>query len=78
MNKAGLSSMKQTNQPVQFSGSTSVERLWRTVKQEEVYIRDYVDGLDAHRSLEKYFGFYNEERLHSSLGYISPGAIYRK
>ncbi len=55
-----------------------VERLWRTVKQEEVYIRDYVDGLDAHRSLEKYFGFYNEERLHSSLGYISPGAIYRK
>jgi len=55
-----------------------IERLWRTVKQEEVYIRDYVDGLDAHRSLEKYFGFYNEERLHSSLDYISPGAIYRK
>ena len=34
-----------------------IERLWRTVKQEEVYIRDYVDGLDAHRSLEKYFVF---------------------
>ena len=55
-----------------------IERLWRTVKQEEVYIRDYIDGLDAHRSLEKYFGFYNEERPHSSLGYISPGVIYRK
>jgi putative transposase len=55
-----------------------VERLWRTVKQEEVYIRDYVDGLDAHRSLEKYFGFYNEDRLHSSLGYITPGGIYRQ
>ena len=55
-----------------------IERLWRTVKQEEVYIRDYVDGLDAHRSLEKYFCFYNEERLHSSLGYISPGMLYRK
>jgi len=54
-----------------------VERLWRTVKQEEVYIRDYADGLEAHRSLEGYFTFYNEERLHSSLGYISPGAIYR-
>ncbi len=54
-----------------------VERLWRTIKQEEVYIRDYVDGLDAHRSLEKYFDFYNEERLHSSLGYVSPGVIYR-
>lgn len=54
-----------------------VERLWRTVKQEEVYIRDYADGLEAHRSLEGYFTFYNEERPHSSLGYISPGAIYR-
>jgi len=54
-----------------------VERLWRTVKQEEVYIRDYVDGFDAHRSLEKYFSFYNEERLHSSLGYTAPGVIYR-
>ncbi len=54
-----------------------IERLWRTVKQEEVYIRDYVDGRDAHRSLEKYFYFYNEERLHSSLGYIAPGTIYR-
>ena len=54
-----------------------VERLWRTVKQEEVYIRDYQDGRDAHRSLEKYFGFYNEERPHSSLGYKAPGVIYR-
>ena len=54
-----------------------IERLWRSVKQEEVYIRDYIDGLEAHRSLEKYFEFYNEERLHSSLGYISPGMIYR-
>lgn len=54
-----------------------VERLWRTVKQEEVYIRDYIDGVDAHRSLEKYFCFYNEERLHSSLDYMPPGMIYR-
>lgn len=55
-----------------------VERLWRTVKQEEVYIRDYSDGLDAHRSLERYFGFYNEKRPHSSLGYVSPGSVYKK
>ena len=54
-----------------------IERLWRTVKQEEIYIRDYVDGLDAHLSLGKYFGFYNEERLHSSLGYVPPGKFYR-
>jgi hypothetical protein len=43
-----------------------LKRPWRTIKQEEVY---YGDELDAHRSLEKYFGFYNEGRLYSSLGY---------
>jgi putative transposase len=53
-----------------------IERLWRTVKQEEVYIRDYVDGRDAYRSLEKYIGFYNNERPHSSLGYKSPATVY--
>jgi len=55
-----------------------IERLWRTVKQEEVYIRDYSDGIDAHKSLEIYFDFYNEERLHSSLGYVPPGEFYRR
>jgi putative transposase len=54
-----------------------IERLWRTVKQEEVYIRDYTDGLDAHRGLSRYFVFYNEERLHSSLNYVAPGTAYR-
>lgn len=54
-----------------------IERLWRSVKQEEVYIRDYADGLDAHQSLSRYFNFYNEERLHSSLGYETPGRVYR-
>ena len=55
-----------------------IERLWRSVKQEEVYIRDYVDGLSAYKSLDKYFNFYNEERPHSSLEYTPPGIIYRK
>jgi len=54
-----------------------IERLWRTVKQEEIYIRDYIDGHDAHKGLDRYFDFYNEERLHSSLDYLSPGAVYR-
>ena len=53
-----------------------IERLWRSVKQEEVYIRDYSDGFDAYQSLKKYFIFYNEERPHSSLGYKSPSKIY--
>jgi putative transposase len=54
-----------------------IERFWRTIKQEEIYIRDYVNGFDAYKSLEKYFEFYNERRPHSSLGYLSPGVIYR-
>jgi putative transposase len=54
-----------------------IERLWRTVKQEEVYIRDYVNGIEAHRGLDRYFNFYNEGRPHSSLGYVSPGVFYR-
>ena len=54
-----------------------MERLWRSVKQEEVYIHDYEDGLMAHRSLGGYFYYYNEKRPHSSLGYMSPGIIYR-
>ncbi len=54
-----------------------IERLWRTVKQEEVYIRDYTDGLDAYKSLNRYFNFYNEIRPHSSLNYMSPGVVYR-
>lgn len=53
-----------------------VERLWRTVKQEEVYLHQYQDGMEAFLSLEKYFQFYNEERLHSALGYLTPSEVY--
>lgn len=55
-----------------------IERFWRTVKQEEVYIKDYQDGLDAYQSLDEYFSFYNKSRPHSSLGYLSPETIYRE
>jgi len=55
-----------------------IERLWRTVKQEEVYIRDYGNGREAAESLERYFKYYNEQRPHSSLGYLPPQAVYRR
>jgi putative transposase len=48
-----------------------IERLWRTVKYEEVYVKDYADGWDAERQLGRYFEFYCEERVHQSLGYRS-------
>lgn len=53
-----------------------IERLWRTVKYEEVYVKDYVDGWDAEHQLGRYFEFYCEERVHQSLGYRTPAAVY--
>jgi putative transposase len=53
-----------------------IERLWRTVKYEEVYIKDYGNGWEAERSLSSYFRFYCEERVHQSLGYRTPASIY--
>jgi putative transposase len=54
-----------------------IERLWRSVKHEEVYLKDYADGWEAEASLSGYIRFYCEERIHQSLGYRTPAAIYR-
>jgi len=54
-----------------------VERLWRTVKYEEVYLKAYQTIAEAISSLGAYFRFYNEERLRQSLGYRTPAAVYR-
>ncbi len=53
-----------------------VERLWRTVKEEEVYLRNYESAEDAKRQLGRYFQFYNNERWHSSLSYQTPAEVY--
>ena len=53
-----------------------IERLWRSVKYEEVYLKDYESVSEAVESLGRYFQFYNEERLHQSLGYEPPSALY--
>jgi putative transposase len=53
-----------------------VERLWRSVKYEEIYPKAYENGWEAETSLEKYFRFYNQERLHQSLGYRPPALVY--
>ena len=53
-----------------------VERLWRTVKYEEVYLKDYTTVREARQGLEQYFTFYNHERLHQALGYRTPAAVY--
>jgi len=52
------------------------ERLWRTVKYENVYLHDYQNIDEAQRGLSEYFQFYNTERIHQSLDYKTPSQIY--
>jgi len=54
-----------------------VERLWRTVKYEEVYLKDYENAAVAETSLGQYLHFYNEERPHQALGYRTPATVYQ-
>jgi putative transposase len=52
-----------------------VERLWRTVKYEDIYLYRYEGALDLRRRLQRYFPFYNGGRLHQSLSYRTPSAV---
>ena len=52
------------------------ERLWRTVKYEEVYLHDYASPKEAHQQLMRYFEFYNLRRSHQALGYRTPAQVY--
>ena len=53
-----------------------IERLWRSVKYEEVYLRAYANGREARQSLTRYFAFYNERRVHETLDYATPDEAY--
>jgi putative transposase len=53
-----------------------IERLWRSLKYEEVYLKDYASVNEARAGIAKYFRFYNQERLHQSLEYRTPAAIW--
>jgi len=53
-----------------------VERLWRSVKWEEVYLKDYQTVAEAASGLDGYFHFYNHERPHQALGYQTPAQVY--
>ena len=59
-----------------FYDNIFVERLWRTVKYEEVYLHDYRTVSEARSLLSIYFHFYNTERLHETLGYLTPYEVY--
>lgn len=55
-----------------------VERLWRSVKYEEVYLKEYQNVSQAKEGLKAYFEFYNAQRLHQSLNYRTPESVYRQ
>lgn len=80
--KAFTDVLKNNNIKISMDGkgravdNIMIERLWRTVKYEEIYLKDYSSVLDLIRSLKVYFGFYNTERSHSSLNDLTPAEAY--
>jgi len=60
-----------------YNDNIFIERLWRSVKYEEVYLKDYQDGRDARIGIGEYFRFYNNERPHQALRYRTPSEVYR-
>lgn len=55
-----------------------IERLWRSLKHEEVYLKDYQRMSEARAGIDRWFQFYNHRRPHQSLGYRTPAAIYKE
>ena len=53
-----------------------VERLWRSLKYEEVYLKDYETLQEAKKGIRQYFDYYNNERPHQSLDYKTPAEVY--
>ena len=54
-----------------------VERLWRTVKYEDIYLKAYADGWELETGLQAYFEFYNRRRFHQGLGYQTPEQVLK-
>ena len=61
-----------------YNDNIFVERLWRTVKYEEVYLKAYVNAVEARRELGAYFRFYNNLRPHQTLGYRTPAEVFHR
>jgi putative transposase len=59
-----------------YTDNLFIERLWRTVKYEEVYLKAYQDGRDARIGIGNYFSFYNTQRPHQALAYRTPAEVF--
>ena len=59
-----------------YSDHIFVERLWRTVKHDEAYLKAYPDVLEAQKGLADFFRLYNDQRSHQVLGYRTPAEVF--
>ena len=59
-----------------YADNIFIERLWRTVKYEEVYLKAYSNGREAKAGLDAYFHFYNNQRPHQALEYRTPVEVF--
>jgi putative transposase len=59
-----------------FVDNVFIERLWRSVKYEEMYLHAWETGAEANAALARYFGFYNDTRPHEALAYRTPDELY--
>ena len=55
-----------------------IERLWRSLKHEDIYLKGYADGREARAGIAEWIAFYNESRLHQALAYRAPMAVFRE
>jgi len=53
-----------------------IERFWRSIKYEEIYLNEYKNIKSLNRAIEKYIDIYNSKRLHSAIGYKTPNEVY--
>ena len=61
-----------------YTDNILVERLWRTLKYEEVYLTAYANATEARREVGAYFRFYNDQRPHQALGYRTPAEVFQR
>ena len=73
-----LSALRGSKIALQFCSMDNIftERLWRSIKYEEVYLHDYQTPWEAKEGISKYLAFYSQERPHQSLDYRTPDEVY--
>ena len=62
--------------PGRWMDNVFIQRLWRSLKHEDVYLKGYADGREAKAGIAEWMEFYNGRRLHQALGYRTPMAVW--